>query len=313
VLASSGEYTVVGVEPVGEVRTLLSRMRTAAGKTGSLLAGFDFPIGLPAAYARKMGITDFPGFLRSGSQAFWESFFDVARYPQEISLQRPFYPDRPGAASQAHLLAALGMQDMNQLRRVCELASSCRRPASPLFWTMGGQQVGKAAISGWRELLIPALADPQVAARTKIWPFSGPLTDLLAGDDTVLAETYPAEFYVHLGLDLRQPGPAKGQSGRSSKQQKTGKRSQASRRANAAQLLGWAERQSVAVDSDTKEKIEDGFGSHASGEDPFDALVGLFGMLNIVLGGRPAGEPPASKLTPVEGWILGQLMEENPV
>jgi len=25
-----------------------------------------------------------------------------------------------------------------------------------MFWTLGGNQVGKAAISGWRELLAPA-------------------------------------------------------------------------------------------------------------------------------------------------------------
>jgi len=37
-----------------------------------------------------------------------------------------------------------------------------------------------------------------------------------------------------------------------------------------------------------------------------DAVVGLFGMLNVVLGHRVPGEPIDAVTGAVEGWILGQ-------
>ena len=49
----------------------------------------------------------------------------------------------------------------------------------------------------------------------------------------------------------------------------------------------------------------DGFGGGADGEDRFDAVVGLWGMLDVALGNRAPGEPD-DKTTWVEGWILGQ-------
>lgn len=35
-------------------------------------------------------------------------------------------------------------------------------------------------------------------------------------------------------------------------------------------------------------------------------VVGLFGMLNVVLGFKPEGEPPGEEVRRIEGWILGQ-------
>ena len=104
----------------------------------------------------------------------------------------------------------------------------------------------------------------------------------------MIAETYPAEVYRHLGLTLRG-----------------GKRRQAVRRANAARLLSWTKEAGVAVAPALLAGIEDGFGSHG-GEDRFDAAVGLLGMLNVVLGRRPPGEPDDPLMRRIEGWILGQ-------
>jgi hypothetical protein len=53
------------------------------------------------------------------------------------------------------------------------------------------------------------------------------------------------------------------------------------------------------------DEIEDGFGP-GGGDDRFDAAVGLFGMLNVVLGRRPSGEPDDPVVRRIEGWILGQ-------
>jgi hypothetical protein len=38
----------------------------------------------------------------------------------------------------------------------------------------------------------------------------------------------------------------------------------------------------------------------------FDALVGLFGMIEIVKGRRQAGHLSENRIRKVEGWILGQ-------
>jgi hypothetical protein len=35
-------------------------------------------------------------------------------------------------------------------------------------------------------------------------------------------------------------------------------------------------------------------------------VVGLFGMLNVVLGRLPCGEPDDPVVRRIEGWILGQ-------
>jgi hypothetical protein len=52
--------------------------------------------------------------------------------------------------------------------------------------------------------------------------------------------------------------------------------------------------------------VQSGFGPAPGGEDAFDAVVGLFGMLNLALGLRPLDEPSGERLRRIEGWILGQ-------
>lgn len=47
--------------------------------------------------------------------------------------------------------------------RKASASSAARRAACPLFWTLGGNQAGKAAIAGWRDILQPALLDPVLA------------------------------------------------------------------------------------------------------------------------------------------------------
>jgi hypothetical protein len=154
---------------------------------------------------------------------------------------------------------------------------------------LGAQQVGKAAIAGWRDVLGPAL---EKRKDVYLWPFAGPLEDLLARDGVVVAESYPAEFYGHLGLAFR---PGRG-----------GKRHRAARAANAAALLAWAATNPVTFSDELVEALRDGFGETATGEDRFDAAVGLVGILNVLLGNRPAGDPPDEATRRVEGWILGQ-------
>jgi len=268
-------------------------MSLPAATPGAALLGFDFPIGLPAAYAVATGLTSFRSALLEFGRGQWSDFFDVAVESGDISLQRPFYPlscPSKGLRKQADLTNALGL-NMKQLFRRCERATATRRAACSLFWTLGGNQVGKGAVSGWREILQPALRSE--GSRLAIWPFDGELGDLISGDADVVAETYPAEFYSHLGVRLDS-------------QLHGGKRSQAARQANGPILIQWSRRHGIGLTESLQSALMEGFGPGGDGEDPFDAVIGLLGMLNVVLGGRPTGEPSDPAVREVEGWILGQ-------
>jgi hypothetical protein len=157
--------------------------------------------------------------------------------------------------------------------------------------------VGKAAIVGWRDVLAPGLQDDSL--RLAIWPFSGQLFELFRPGYTVVAETYPAEVYTHFDLKFS----------RASGGGRSGKRVQADRAANAHVLEAWADASRVSLDLAMREALRDGFGPSAAGEDQFDAAIGLFGMLRVVLRQRPPGEPRDDAIRRVEGWILGQLYD----
>lgn len=292
-MLEKGAYRAQPPQPVGDPQTLLSRLRAQAGSDGAVLLGVDFPLGLPLAYAERAGVDDFVALLPQLGHGEWRDFYRVAERPAEISLRRPFYPLRPGGARQSHLVQALGLPSSAALRRRCDCQQSNRPAAAPLFWTIGAQQVGKAAIGGWRDLLAPGLARGDLA----LWPFAGSLDDLLQPGRTVAAETYPAECYRHLGVRFSPP-----RVGASS-----GKRVQAERSANAQRLLRWADETGISLDGALRTTIEDGFGATADGEDRFDAVVGLLGLLNIVLGRRPPGDPGDPAIRRIEGWIMGQF------
>lgn len=295
-LGKAGRYLVRPPEPAGPLCTLLERLARQAGPSGTVFLGVDFPIGLPAAYARRAGVASFLELLPGLGRGRWSRFFEVAARAEEIALRRPFFPQRPGAKgefSRQQLVEGLGLGNFSDLMRLCDGATAERRAACATFWTLGGQQVGKGAIVGWRELLIPALRARRELA---IWPFHGTLEGLLAARRMVVAETYPGEVYGHLGIGFGGAGArALG-----------GKRRQAARAANAPALLDFARAAGLGLAPRLRPAIETGFGARGDGEDPFDATVGLFGMLNVMLGGRAAGEPRRGRLTTIEGWILGQ-------
>jgi hypothetical protein len=308
VLQQDQRYLAFPPEPAGEPKTLIRRLWDQSGASGTVLIGFDFPIGLPMRYAQMCAVRDFLALLPELGSRAWRDFYRPAESPQAIHLRRPFYPQRPGGARHAHLIQALGVDSINDLRRICELAYPGRRAAAPLFWTLGGQQVGKAAIIGWREVLAPALVQTQIPFF--VWPFSGTLAQLLLPGRVVAAEIYPAEFYSHLNIqfpiptrDTRQTPPRRNLE--------HGKRSQAGRRANAPTLLAWAQWAQVHLAPQLEEAIRSGFGPRAQAEDPFDALIALFGILNVLLGFQaPESQQLPPEILPTinqfEGWILGQ-------
>ena len=292
-LNSAGRYLAYAPEPAGEPQSFLLRQNAQAGEGAATLVGFDFPIGLPLAYAHRAGINDFLAILPRLGHEQWSQFYETAALSTEIGIYRPFYPSKAGNSRQQHLIEGLQVISIDDLRRRCERAHTARRAACPLFWTLGAQQVGKAAISGWRDVIVGSNGMPAYLA---IWPFSGILEDLLKPGKVVLAETYPAEFYTHLGV--RFSAHRRGE--------RSGKRSQQDRAGNAVQLLDWADRIGVIVAPQLAAALKDGFGASPDGEDRFDAVIGLFGMINVILGNRPAGEPEEEAIRKIEGWILGQ-------
>ena len=289
-----GGYLIQAPRQVENAARLLSVLRAQAGSQAAILLGFDFPIGLPRKYTHQIGQTRFLDLLPRLGGPDWPDFYRPAEHFEQISTRRPFYPNKPGGTRQRHLIDGLGMGEFNDLRRQCEFATPDRRAAAPLFWTLGGQQVGKAAIAGWQAVLAPAIRQQPPTAL--IWPFDGLLARLLAPGITVIAETYPAEFYRHLSLNL---GPIGGQ-------RKYGKRSQASRKANAEALCRWSAKFDIQFTDELAAQIRDGFGPRASGEDPFDALIGVCGLINLILNDKwLVYEPAEPIIREMEGWILG--------
>jgi len=281
-LEAGGHYLASAPTAVGSLLTYFSRLRRSVGAGASVFTGFDFPIGLPERYATKVGLTDFRAALPRFGRDEWRHFYEPARSQSDISATRPFYPagDSTGT-KRKHLVDALGLADNSDLKRRCE------RGAEALFWLVGAKQVGKAAISGWRNLLAPASA---FDASLSIWPFDGRLSDLLARPGIVVAETYPADTYRHLDLAISQSGRKKGR--------------RPDRAADASRMRAWAHTNGVRLTGQLKDEIDDGFGPGSDGEDRFDAVVGLFGMLDVVLGNLASGEP-RDDTTKIEGWILG--------
>jgi hypothetical protein len=232
-----------------------------------------------------LSVGNFPEFLRALTGD--EPFFTVAASLGEISAAQPFYPRRgvAGMTRAAHA-AALGLRDAAALSRACDRATPERPAGAPLFWTLGANQVGKAALHGWRHLLIPALCHE---APPLLWPFDGPFRALLRPGRVAIAETYPAEALRHLGLRLH-----------GSKRRQTYRAILApGLRAAIAELDGEAE-------PDLAAEIATGFGAQESGEDRFDCVLGLLCVLNVLAGHRPDIAPEHEAIRTWEGWVLGQ-------
>jgi hypothetical protein len=278
-------WRVAAPSLVGDVGTTIERLSRLSGSEPTVL-GLDFPIGLPRAYAALHAREpDFPAFLRALRDR--PSFFAVCGDVAEISGERPFYPQHTSKGTiRAPHIAALGLRSFVEMTRLCDRKTADRPAAASLFWTLGANQVGKAALCGWRDLLLPALLRDRPA---RLWPFDGTLTDLVARGGVTIAETYPAEAMRQLGL------PPIGS-----------KRRQADRAALAPHLLRVMARLAAVPDKALSASVSDGFGPGQDADDPFDSLLGLLCMLNVVSGCRGEGTPRDHWIMTWEGWVLGQ-------
>lgn len=277
--------------PVGDVANFLALLRAEADG-GPVALGVDLPLGLPRAYAMQRREADFLHFLEATRN--WPDFFRVCAGLDELAPERPFYPMRgvAGMTRAAHA-AALGLGAATGLSRACDRATAERPAGAPLFWTLGANQSGKAAIAAWRDMLLPALA---AGDDVRLWPFAGPFRALLAQGAVALAETYPAEALRHLGIRL-----------------KGSKRRQADRAAVAALLRDAMHRLDVAPEAALRAAVADGFGADAAGEDRFDCVLGVLCVLNVLAGNRPDTAPDDPWIRHWEGWVLGQTaLPETP-
>jgi hypothetical protein len=278
--AGPARYRIVSVAaaPAGDLfAKLQARYRVAA-----YLIGFDFTLGLPRAYAAAAGVPDFPAFLSRIGSPPWTEFDQVAVRADEISLRRPFYPHRPGGTRRAQLQDALGLS-AQQLRRRCDGTD-----AETLFWTLGGKQAGKSSLHGWRMIRQARAGGADLA----LWPFDGSLPELLARGGIVVAEAYPREFYQYIGAP-----PAARWS----------KRRRADRLLCIPALLAWADRLGVSWDAAVGQRVTDGCDSGPTGEDEFDAVIGVLGMISVLTGAVPPGVPADDQaVLETEGWILGR-------
>jgi hypothetical protein len=268
--------------PVGELASLGARLAEAA-RGGAVALGVDFPLGLPRLYAALHAEQpDFPAFLRHLADR--PDFFRVCAELDELAPARPFYPARgvAGMTRAAHGLA-LGLGGAAGLSRACDRATRERPAGAPLFWTLGANQTGKAAITAWRDFLLPALDS------LRLWPFDGNLGALLAQGGVTVAETYPAEALRHLGLAIRGS-----------------KRRHSDRAALAPALKSAMDRLGVRAGPGVQAAMRDGFGDDAAGEDRFDSVLGALCVVNVLAGNRPDGIPEDPWLRRWEGWVLGQ-------
>jgi hypothetical protein len=214
----------------------------------------------------------------------WKNFYEPATRPVEISITRPFYPRVPGGTSKQHLLSGLGLAQSEDLLRRCDHATETRGRACEMFWTLGANQVGRAAIQGWQYVLAPAVREGSIS----IWPFDGDLQFLLAGGGIVVVEAYPAETYGHLGMPRN-----------------FGKRSPEARKSQARLIFDWCQGNGVCLDSQLGSAIDDGFGCTEAGEDRFDALIGLLGLVEVARDPSAAVVPDDHFVRNTEGWIVG--------
>lgn len=91
---ANGCYTAFEPMPVGDLTLLLKSLRNEAGAIGTVFAGFDFPIGIPAHFAGRAEIAQFRDFLPKLGQGVWKDFYSACDSPEQVSTHRPFYPNQ---------------------------------------------------------------------------------------------------------------------------------------------------------------------------------------------------------------------------
>jgi len=262
----AGRYVLSPPRPVEDVRAL---------ELGSgVLAAFDCPIGVSRAYALMADLGSFRAALEVFGGDRFGRFYEFADCAGDIAIERPFYPARGvKGTSRDDLRKVLG--DAAFAPRACDRLAG----AGPIFWLVGPRQVGRSAVCIWRDLITPRLD------RVALWPFDGPLAELLAGGRPVIAEMYPAFLLRTLGVTVAR-------------------KSEPAARAACGRALLHRIGADARLDLDAvRALLHGGFGASRSGEDPFDATTACVALARLLLDDAMPEPPEAARA--VEGWILG--------
>jgi hypothetical protein len=277
----AGTWTAAGV---------IEAARKAVGD-GAALATFDAPIGVPSSYWQKLrqvrGFPDhvatFPAWLPEALKK--ARYFENARAPFDWRVEQPFFAIAPGAGGRRVWEDTLKRAGVATLRRVDELTR-----AKPVFVTSGiPGTAGSGARELWKELgrmLGPPLGP--TGAGFAIWPFDGPLDELIARKTVVVGENYPRVAYA-LALSREDAGA------RTPLQ--IAKTRRHVRQAALAELQShpWLQEHAVHLND---------LDAAADNEDSFDALFTAAGLLRCALEGTLLA--PGDLIDPVaEGGILG--------
>jgi hypothetical protein len=89
------------------------------------------------------------------------------------------------------------------------------------------------------------------------------------------------------------------------------KRTQGGRRAAGAVMLVWASKRDVTFGTNLASLIRDGFGARAEGEDAFDAITGLCGMIDRIQAEAVAGAQPRVAAAGMSYVVLQVILKEK--
>jgi len=269
-------------EAISSPSCVMERLSPRRSSQGVTLVGFDFPIGLPRAYALAAGIKGFrEGLALFDSAPEWNQFYVPTDEP---GPHQPFAPANSNSRlKRAELSEAIGLSSESDLLRQCDRRTATRYQAESVFYLRFAKQVGRSAIQGWRDVLGP------IRSQIRIWPFDGALDKLLSVPGIVVVEIYPAEAATHLALPL---GPGTGRS----------KRRREDRAQTCQVLLAKVESARITLSPDVRALLTSGCDS----EHDFDSLVSLVSMIQVLQGTRTADTPNDDLVRNTEGWILGQ-------
>jgi hypothetical protein len=281
----AGSYDLSAPFLIPSASDLLSDAVAAAKDGRTTLLGFDFAMGIPIAYAKRSGAKSFLDLIARADADF---FAPVASL-ELVTQERPFLATMAKGNTENALRMRLGLDASTQLRRCETSPGTYRGDACCIFIPKPAKQVAGATRTGWSEVLQSALRSPARAEGViRVWPFDGALADLVQPGNVCVAETYPGELYAHLAM-----------VGNS-------KTVQTWRQAHAAHLLAAARETATKLHPLLAAQIASGFGDRSEGEDPFDATVGVLGMIRIVLGLGCCDAPTDDDVSRYEGWIVGR-------
>jgi hypothetical protein len=252
--------------------------------TGSVLAAFDAPLGVPESYLvafsrlQAQPTVDFLEFL--GRARSLPHFFQATTAARDWIVERPFFSVPAGDGGLGTYLDAAARVGVDMYRQIDRMTG-----AKAVFIKSGVPgSVGSAACALWQELASQLTANRPF----KVWPFEGELQELLQSTSVVVGEMYPRAAYATALLDAAPTSRAPMVVAKTD----AGVRREAIATLRSAHWVG-----SFGVDLRDLAEAE-------ANEDDFDACVTAAALLRCVLEGAPLC-PLQLESAASEGGMLG--------